>query len=331
MNRTAAHNHHGSPHVPLRRMGPAAISVALSLSLLAGPKDGGAQLTSVLPGIPSAGVPELGRAQSRVAFGVQFGRDLPAEATDWVAGARAAWGRSSRVFENAEWGFSFTWVDVNYQRFAEDGDSGVDPGGALEAHALFALQLGAKYRVLSLLDLDGNGWQTALFATARPTLSTAASLRTVGDSTTVRGLGRGAEEDPDPDFEPWTDVSGQAQFGVVADYTSSRLFATVGLAVESGTAGETEVLDSYSGVSPRVGASYRLTPGLAAGFSFWANGSPAWASEARVRGLDRNSSAAGLVLTFGELTGSGSDLMISTPFGAAGESVRIYFRSRGFR
>jgi len=331
MNRFPAPNDNGSPGILFRALGPAAFAVALSLILLTGPADVQAQLTSVLPGMPSAGVPELGRSQSRVAIGAQFGRELPSDATAWAAGARMAWGRSSRFMENAEWGYSLTWADVTYQRYAEEEESGVDPGGALDAHALFGLRLGAKYRVLSLRDLDGNGWQAALFATARPALTTVASLRMIGDSTTIRGIGLGPDEDPDPEFEPWTEVSRQAEFGIVVDYTSPRLFGTVGLGVESGTTGETGVLDSYSGITPRVGASYRLNPGLAVGFSFWGNGSPAWAGESRVRGLDRNSSLAGIVLTFGEPGGSGSDFMISTPFGTTGESVRIHIRNRGFR
>ena len=308
-----------------------ALLASLSLAALLWPVGLNGQLTSVLPGIPSAGLPDLGNSQSRITLGSQFARETPQEGTSWLAGTRVAWGRSFRIIENLEAGFSFTWFDVTYQRLADPLAESLGASWTMDAHGLFGVRLGAKYRLFSHVDLEGRGWQAAIHGRFQPALGTAASVRVVGDSTTVRTLGREEDEPLPPALEPWTDVPQQSEFGVVVDYSSTRVFATLGMNWESAEEETNGVIESHTGLTPLAGASYRLTPGFSLGFSFWGVGSPPWAGESRVRDIDRNSASAGLVLTFGEPSGNGSDLMISTPFGSAGQSVRIHYRTRAFR
>ena len=148
---------------------------------------------------------------------------------------------------------------------------------------------------------------------------------------TFRSIGKSEEEEVGPVFEPRVDVPRQSAIGLVVDYSSARVYATLGLTAEASSGEDAGILDTYSGLTPLAGASYRLTPGFALGFSFWGPGSPPWSGESRIREMDRNTQGVGVVLTFGGPAGTSSDLMISTPFGAAGESARIHFRTRAFR
>lgn len=328
IRRHMSHYLSGGVSTPLRfAVGMASVAVAIALT---NPSAADAQLTRTFPGHTSAALPDGGAGHSAVDFSLHFSSIAPEDTHSWLSGMNVSWSRAYRVGESAELGFAFSWLDISYQNPTSSEDEAEVPR-ILDAHALYGITIGGKYRIMSFIDLDGLGTEASVFVTHRPGMRTVASMQTDFDSTVVRGILGGSDEEGEVFGGPRSNVPSHSQVGMVVDYTAARFELSGGLIYNSGSGDEEDLLNTFSGVSPNLAARYRLNPGSSLGFVFWGNGSPPWASEAQIQGLRRNTGSVGLLIGFGPGRLFGSDLILSTPVGSLGESVRILYSSRGLR
>jgi hypothetical protein len=319
-----------------------ALFLLIVAGLMALPEPIEAQFSSDIPGVPRASVPFRGSHQNRTEW-TFAGYRIPTapELGDTMAfGMRISYGRSYRVRTMFEVGFDFTIADGLYERPPQDSVALGDAAGTsyMRASALYGLRVGAKWRPISALDPDGYGWEAAVGGAVQPSLRPVIGAERYADSTRVGGQFSGDDQgsgllsgDPFGSIHMATFVAG------MASYRSKRVLldaALVGEAVQKSD--EDQGMDSplvrFDGVSPRLGAVYRLNPSIAIGASFWGKGAPPWRDQIAV-GVPGASKEEqyGFILSLGSRPESGTDIMISTPTGAWRESVRLYVRGRSTR
>lgn len=301
---------------------------------------GEAQFSSDIPGVPRAAVPFSGGHQNRTEW-TFAGYRIPtgADAGDTTAlGMRLSYGRSYRLFTRFELGFDVTLVDGLYVRSPVD----TLPGGAVTGSyprgvTLYGLRIGGKFRPFAALDPDGYGFQTAIGAAIQPGLKPVFGVERFADST--RTGGQLAKETEDTDGltgrDPFASSRTATFLSGMASYRSRRILADAALVVEAVADPDEEgfsPLVNYDGLSPRLGLVVRLTPGLALGGSYWGKGAPPWRDQISV-GLPgaAKEESYGVIVSFGSRPESGTDIMLSSPTGDWGQSLRLYIRGRSTR
>jgi hypothetical protein len=302
-----------------------------------------AQFSSDIPGVPRASVPFRGSHQNRWEW-TFAGYRIPTttDVGDTTAvGVRLSYGRSYRVQSMFEVGFDISIMDGMFERPPQDGElpAGVEPASNyMRAAGLYGLRLGAKWRPVMSLDPDGYGWQAAVGAAIQPSLRPLIGAERFEDSTRVAGQFSGGEDDTGlRGGDPFGRIHTATFISGMASYRAQRFLVDVALVAEAVSKGDEDdggfsPLVKFDGLSPRLGAMYRLTPSLALGASYWGTGAPPWRDQIfiGVPGATKEEKF-GFILTLGSRPESGTDLMISSPNGAWGESLRLYVRSRSTR
>jgi hypothetical protein len=318
--------------------------LALGLSLLIEAEPLAAQFSSDIPGVPRASVPFRGGHQNRTEW-TFAGYRIPtdAEVGDTTAfGMRLSYGRSYRVRTSFELGFDITITDGLFQMSPDDPGavSGPDNRNYMRAAGMYGLRIGGKWRPVSALDTDGYGWEAAVGAAIQPSLKPLIGAERYADSTRIGGQFHPVDEDA-----PAGGLRGADPFGSIhttsflmgmASYRSQRILVDAALVAEAvqddDEAEGLSPLVKFGGVSPRLGAMYRITPGTAIGVSYWGKGAPPWRDQIAV-GVPGGTKEEhyGFILSRGSRPESGIDLMVSTPNGEWGQSVRLYIRGRSTR
>jgi hypothetical protein len=301
-----------------------------------------AQFSSDFPGVPRASISIRGSTQSRTAFtlsGYKISDGSPTGDT-LAGGLRFAFGQSYRIQDALEMGFDFTLLD---------GLAVVPPTGAGTSTAAqstnnrylrgltgYALRLGAKFRPISALDPDGNGFELAFGGAFQPQLRPLYGMEAQGDSSRAGGQFSPAQSTtPSAVFKqnPFARLDASTMLAGMGSFRSHRLLADVAIVGETGpvasATADPSPLTRYSGVSARVGGVFRLTPGIAVGGSYWGNGSPPWSDQLRFATPGKvKSEQYGFLLQLGSTPESGWDLMLTSPTGKFAESARLYIRHR---
>jgi outer membrane receptor protein involved in Fe transport len=307
---------------------------AALLAALAGPAE--AQFSSDIPGVPRATVPFRGTHQNRTE--VTFaGYRVPgggAEEDTLALGMRVSFGRSYRVLTRFEVGIDLTVADGLIVRTpAQDAAQGeVDyyPRGV----TLYGIRIGGKVRPFSALDVAGQGFELAIGGAIQPALRPVFGVEHFGDSTRTGGqFSKDVDGGALRDQDPFTRTPSATFLSGMASYRARRVLADAALVVEKvEERGNSAAVASYTGVSPRAGFVFRLTPGLAVGASYWGSGAPPWRDQnlVGIPGAQKEESY-GVVIALGARPEAGMDLMLSSPTGAWGESIRLYIRTRSTR
>ena len=281
-----------------------------------------AQFSANLPGVPRASLPFHGGSQGRFEFDLT-GFKLASEPGDTLGGRlRLGFGRSWRIASSFEFGFDVTLAEGTVLRSPQDSTA-ADPESQLNINgsAAYGLRFGLKFRPISYVDPSGYGFEAAVGVGYQPTLEPAFIYRKMGDST----FAGGAIGKDDDDLEK-TKIHASTQFLLALGYTTPRLTADVALLVETATLDGSSPVVVYDGVSPRLGLKYRLTGGFAVGVAYWGSGAPPWRDRLAGSVGPMNVQQFGILLGFGSRPGKGTDLIISSPTGAFGEALNLYWR-----
>jgi hypothetical protein len=266
-------------------------------------------------------------------------------------GLRLGFGRSYRIGSQFEIGFDFTLLDGFAIKAPEPEDAPEESESTLYARGmtLYGLRLGAKFRPYSNLTPEGYGFEAAVAGSFQPPLKPVIGVERAGDSTYTGGLVGGEDADQDNPRPVFNQLKGSFQLMGLASYRARRIMVDVGIVSEFSQdedpedADELSPLAVFDGVSPRIGASYRLTPSIAVGGAFWGKGATPWRDHIVINSPGKENSCPtdpnvvcgqednqfGALLQFGSRPEAGMDLMVVSPTGAFGESLRILFRWRG--
>jgi hypothetical protein len=324
------------------KVGAIAVTTVLGLLILAEPAE--SQFSSDIPGVARASVPFRGGHQNRTEW-TFAGYRIPTttEVGDTTAfGLRLSYGRSYRVFTSFELGFDFTITDGFYQRPPEDASvPGGEPGSSyMRASGIHGLRIGGKWRPVSALDPDGYGWEAAIGAAIQPSLRPLIGAERYADSTRIGGQFHNADDDAPGGLrgaDPFGRMNTASMISAMASYRARRLLVDAALVGEAVLKGDEEEeglspLLNFGGLSPRLGAMFRVTPGMAVGGSYWGKGAPPWRDQSvvGVPGASKEEQY-GLILTLGSRPESGVDMMLSSPNGEWAQSLRLYIRGRSTR
>jgi hypothetical protein len=306
-------------------------------ALISWPGDGEAQFSSRIPGIPQAALPSHGRQESRFGLDLTGYRLQGAEGDSLIGTAGVFYGRTLRIGPRVEIGFDLSLADAILVRppGAQDGAPSASeaPETYLRGTFAYGLTVGAKGRIISFVSPEGHGIELAIGAGARPALHPLFVLEVEGDSTRRGGLfGGDGKDDADMDPPGRAPLAGRlhfaTQFLIAGGFRSDRLTADVALLVEGAEEAADSPVTAYSGLAPKVGVLYRLTPGFSFGGAWWSGGAPPWADRIQHRAVRSAGGNVGLVLGFGPRAEEGTQLVIGSPTGSVAEALRLYVRSR---
>lgn len=297
-----------------------------------------AQISSDLPGVPRASVPFHGARQSRTAFLFSYysmrSGDAASTGDTLAFGGQVSLGQSYRVGTRWEAGYDFTLGEAFHVR-PPAPQAGVVSGGEpinhTRAFALYAIRLGAKFRPVHVLSPEGYGYEASVAASYQPSLDPLFGITVDGDSTRTGGL---VGKDDDDRFGSGA-VHSAYEVAGIGSYRARRFSVDGALVYESvetrGGDSALSPLESYSGLSPRLGGVFRLTRGIGVGASWWGNGSPPWRDRVRLQLPEGESQSFAPFLSFGSKPESGMDVMLISPTGDYGRSVQLYIRGRSTR
>ena len=318
------------------RTGSHLVTAALAGVLCATPAL--AQFASDFPGVPRASISLSSGQQNRTAWTLS-GYKIPGASGgpgDTVAGGlRLAIGRSYRIRSNFEAGFDFTLVD-GLGIFPPKGSSTtttrVNGSTYYQALVAYAFRIGGKWRPISALDQDGNGYELAIGGAFQPELKPLYGYEMVGDSSRSGGQFQTTKASTAFRRNPFAKISASTAVAGMASYRSRRLrgdAAIVGEAVPDRVAtADPSPITAYTGVSLRLGGVFRVNPSFAVGGSYWGNGSPPWSDEVRLNVPGKRAKEQwGFLLQWGDPE-SGIDIMPSFPTGKISEAARLYIRFR---
>jgi len=288
-----------------------------------------AQWSSDIPGTPRAAISFAGSRQSRIEFQALYFRFPAADGRDTLAiGMSIGWGRSFRIAGQFEAGFDITITEGMHVRQPSD-DENEDLPSYTRGLAAYGFRLGGKFTPIRSVSPAGYGYHAGVAIAFEPGLQPAFGVKVEGDSTTTGGAFIGDEDGIDPvtNALPWS-----LRFAALGSYRARRFMVDGGLVLErtqTQEAGEPLFPTyRYSGLSPRLGAMLRLTSGISAGFSWWADGSPPWHHRIIRPGPAESESNAAIVISFGSRMENGTDFVLMSPRGSFSEAVRLYIRSR---
>jgi hypothetical protein len=315
------------------------LSGATAICLLAMPA--AAQFASDFPGVPRASISINGSKQSRFAWALT-GYKVPTTAGttgDTLAGGvRLGFGQSYRVQSQFEVGFDFTLLDgLLVQPPGKTATSGTTTSPTdqtyLRGLAGYALRIGGKFRPIASLDPDGYGYEVAIGGAFQPQFKPLYGAEKMGDSSRSGGQFNSDAVKPSTVFRsnPFAQLSTSTTIAAMGSYRSRRFLAdgaVVSETVPDRSAAEPSPLAKYSGVSIKAGASFRLTPGIAVGGSYWGDGSPPWFDQIQFAPGKPKAEKYGFLLQFGSDPESGLDIMYTSPTGEYAQSGRLYIRSR---
>jgi hypothetical protein len=303
----------------------AAVAIAPVVLMLVAGVPAEAQFSSDIPGVPRAATPFAGGRQVRTEYDFSFHRFGGAPGDTLMVAGRVGFGRSWRIRSDWEVGYDLSLLEGAHAQSPDD-ESG---GNVAVVHytrgvLLHGVRIGAKYRPISSITPEGYGYHVALGVALQPAIKPAFAV-THGDTTLLGGAFVGSDS---PIVGP---VPQALQFAVMGSYRARRVTADAALLLEKSEAGSVSDGPSpvaiYDGISLRLGATFRATPSLALGGTFWGQGAPPWRDRVVLRGPteDRN---VGLLVSFGSRPEAGTDLILSSPTGSLTKSVRLYIRTR---
>jgi hypothetical protein len=302
----------------------AAVAAAgIALVVVAGPVE--AQFSSDIPGVPRAATPFAGGRQIRTEYDLSFHRFGGELGDTLMFAGRFGFGRSWRIRTDWEVGFDLSLLEGAHARSPEDdAEEALQVVHYSRAVLLHGVRVGAKYRPITSITPEGYGYHVAVGVAFQPAIKPGFAV--VHSDTTLLG---GVFVDADP---PIVGTVPQAlQFALMGSYRARRVTADAALLLEKSEAGSLSdgpsPLTVYDGVSLRLGATFRATPSLALGGSFWGKGAPPWRDRVVLHGPTKDQNV-GLLLSFGSRPEAGTDLILSSPTGSLGKSVRLYIRSR---
>jgi hypothetical protein len=322
-------------HIPtwssrLGRAGGWPVATALLLSAMAAPA--AAQLSSTIPGVPTAAVPTLSRSWGQASLDMALRWESTDPRIRRAGDGRIGITRSYRIGQNLELGVGFTAADASLVLWEPDETE--ERPALWDGSVGYDVSLGAKYRVLSLVDLDGHGLEAAVFATFSPAHEPAVRVRQRGEGEwQTGGLLLGGEGEEEAGALPLVRVPAASSAGIVASYRGSRLLADVALEhSRESDMEEAPWVRRWPGTSLQAGLMVRVGRALHVGGSYWGEGAPPWGNAPVREGFEEVGDASvALVFGSGERRGAGTRLMVSTPTGDFGGSVRIMivnFRAR---
>jgi hypothetical protein len=313
---------------------------AIALTVLATPA--AAQFASDFPGVPRAAISMSGGKQERISWALT-GYKIPnstATGDTLAGGIRFGFGRSYRVQSQFEIGFDFTLLDgLLVQPPSASGGAGAVGTAASNTYLRgltgYGLRIGAKYRPISNLDPDGNGYELAVGAGFQPELKALYGVEKKGDSTRQGGQFNKDAITSNATFNqnPFASISSSTTVAAMGSYRSKRLQGDAAIVSETvpdrALTADPSPISLFNGISARAGGAFRLTPGFAVGASYWGSGSPPWWDQVSLGTPGKvKKEQFGFLLQFGSDPESGLDLMVTSPTGKFAESARLYIRSR---
>lgn len=297
-----------------------------------------AQFASDFPGVPRASIPISGGKQQRIAWTLSGYKVPNAAATgDTVAGGvRLGFGQSYRIRSQFEIGYDVTLADgllVQPPSGTTSTGAAVSRDMYMRGLTAYGLRIGAKFRPVSALDPDGNGYELAVGGAFQPQLKALYGYEKVGDSTRSGGQFDSKSVQTSNTFRqnPFASLSTATIVAAMGSFRSRRLSGDAALVSETvpDRTGDPSPVGKFDGISARVGGSFRLTPRIAVGGSYWGSGSPPWWDQVQFGAPGQpKAEEYGLLLQFGRDPESGIDFMVTSPTGNYGQSARLYIRSR---
>ena len=298
-----------------------------------------AQLSSDIPGVPRALVSMRGGRQSRTEW-ILSGYHIPSsfDSTKSInaGGVHLGFGSSYRVRGKFEVGFDFTFVDLLAVFPPESDDASITTGEQyLRGMAGIGIRLGAKFRAVNVVDIEGNGYQVAVGGGWQPALKPLFGVDKYGDSTRTSGQFSGGDSDTSSyyPFNPFAKSSSSTMFAIMGSYRAKRIIADAAI-----VANNSADRDAADGPSPTaiidntaltLGGSFRITPSIAVGAAYWGKGAPPWRDESSMGAPGTRVRPKGaLLIQFGSSPEAGVDLMLTSPTGSLGKSARLYIRAR---
>jgi hypothetical protein len=290
-----------------------------------------AQFASDIPGVPRASLPLQGSKQTRSELQISGYKLAGTDGRDTMSvAARIGFGRSYRVTSSIELGFDFTLVQGRLTRTPRGGTTADSTETSIDGLALYGLRIGGKLRPYSDLSPEGYGLDLAIGASIGPPLKPVFGFSKDTDTTMTGGYVGGSDAEDNPLFNT---LRSWVQVAAMVSYRTQRLILDAAVVSEGvGKAedtGDISQLGLYSGVTPRVGAMFRVTPSVALGASYWGDGAPAWRDDVVLGLNDAKPSQYGAILTLGSKPEAGTDIMVTAPNGSFSESLRLYVRWRG--
>lgn len=331
------------------------IVASAALAMTAAPA--AAQFSSDIPGIPRASVPIRGNHQNRTTWDLnlftlggrtQDQKGVTAIANDTLGfAARLGFGQSYRLGSRMELGYDLTLANGLFVRppttTGSTGStgtrSGMNSGGENYARGLFlyALRVGAKFRPIQVLSPEGYGYEAAFGASVQPSFKPVFGFAMERDSTSTGGLlGKKDEQPANRSDTPgiFDGMNQGYQLAGMFSYRARRFLVDAAVLYEGVIASDstnTAVHQQFTGISPRIGGMFRLTPGFAAGLSWWGEGASPWHDHVRERMPEEKHSTFAPMLSFGSTPEQGVDLIVAAPTGNFRESARLYIRARSTR
>jgi hypothetical protein len=291
--------------------------------------------------VPRGAISSRGGTQARTEW-TFTGNKIPgatAAGDSAGGGIRVGIGRSYRIADQFELGYDFTLLDVNVQMPPTAPAGAPKSSTYLRGNAAYAFKIGAKMRPYSSIDQDGNGIEASFGVAYQPTLQTLYGYATNGDSSHTGGQFASTSTGTSPALykgNAFASVRSTLVLAGMGSYRSKRFNADAAITNETvgsaGSSADPSPVTGYNGLALRLGGAYRLTRGFAVGASYWGSGAPPWRDDIRVdvAGKSKATNYA-LLLQFGAEAEGGTDLMVSSPTGNFGQSIRIYLRTRTTR
>lgn len=283
-----------------------------------------AQVSSEIPGVPSAGIPTLSRSRQEVTFEFGFAWGPPDPDTRRFGESRISMNRTFRVVRNLEVGAELTLIDGSVH-VPEAGEGRGDRPTRIDGSAAYGFALGAKYRFLSLMDLDRRGVEVALLGSWRPTAEPAFRMELEGDNVRrFSGFLTSDDEEGDGVGHP-REVPGGATIGLAGGFRHNRIQADLSVLRHTYRTVPSPWIPGESGTDLKAGFLVELRPSLSVGATYWGNGAPPWANAPIRSGITGESgSSVGLLIgRDGDRRGAGTRFLFTSPTDNFGESIRI--------
>ncbi len=300
------------------------VLILVGLWIVASPRTARAQFTADLAGVPRAGVPFFSEHQTRTGLDLSAFRFARSGGRLTAARFGLDFGQSYRVHRSWELGYDLRLGEASLLKQPVAATPPAEPDSTATSYrgaALYGLAIGAKFSPISYLSPQGDGFETAIGVSYRPSLQPGYAFQTRGDSLLHGGVLGGSSSLP-------VGANLQSSFSVVAmgSYHSPRLLVDAALNLEKNirSTSVSGTVDTYSGLTPQIGALVYLASGFAVGGTWWGSGAPPWRDRLSAFLPEEKAQSFGIVLGFGRSSSGGSRLTISSPTGKISKSVGLY-------
>jgi hypothetical protein len=293
-------------------------------------KPAAAQFSSEFPGVPRAAVPFAGAKQNRGEFDLLYFNVPAGTGRDSMAfGLRIGLGRSWRIRSRFELGFDFSLIEGMHVRERRDSSMAESFANYTRAVLGYGLKVGFKFTPINAVSPEGYGYHAGVGVSFQPSLESLFGALLQSDSIITGGVF--VENDANGNDNILNAIPQSIQVAAMGSYRTRRI-ALDGALILANTDEpanpNTFPVQRYSGLSLRLGAKYRLTRSIAPALLFWGSGAPPWSDRILAHSPGEQKSQWGAALSFGSQPEAGTDLMVMSPTGSLGKSVRLYIRVR---